>query len=93
MKKKPQVEFKSIEGRESITNDLLFWVTLIFLLSSIAVVGVKLLATEENCFLWKFSCQAPIDKKSNKQYGEPNEERDPPQIGTPQNQTINNGNK
>ena len=91
--KKPQVEFKSIEGHESITNDLLFWVTLIFLLSSIAVVGVKLVATEENCFLWKFSCQAPIDKKSNKQYGEPNEERDPPQIGTPQNQTINNGNK
>lgn len=91
--KKPQVEFKSIEGRESITNDLLFWITLIFLLSSIAVVGVKFVATEENCFLWKFSCQAPIDKKSNKQYGEPNEERDPPQIGTPQNQTINNGNK
>ena len=91
--KKPQVEFKSIEGRESITNDLLFWITLIFLLSSIAVVGVKFVATEENCFLWKFSCQAPIDKKSNKQYGEPTEERDPPQIGTPQNQTINNGNK
>ena len=37
--------------------------------------------------------QKKIDKKSNKQYGEPNEERDPPQIGTPQNQTINNGNK
>lgn len=91
--KKPQVEFKSIEDHSSIRNDLLFWVTLIFLLSSIAVVGVRLVATEENCFLWKFSCKAPMENKSNKQYGEPIEVRDSTQIGVPPNQPINNGSK
>ena len=91
--KKPHVEFIPNEDDASTSNGLLFWLTLIFLLSSFAVVGVKLLATADNCFLWKFSCQAPIEKKSIKPYVEPIEDRDSPKISAPQNQPTNNGNK
>jgi hypothetical protein len=90
---KTQVKFIQKEDDSFPWNDVLFWFTLIFVSISFIVVVVKTVATEENCFLWKFSCQAPIEKKSNNSYGEPMEERNPPQIGAPQNQPINNGNK
>lgn len=90
---KPQVKSTQVEDDDLNRNDLLFWAMIVFVFISLFVSVVKTVATEENCFLWKFYCQAPIGKKSNNAYEEPAEERNPPQIGVPQNQPINNGKK